>query len=90
MSVARISTDGLSVAARQLDQHAEHLAGHRAPDEANPSNQATAAVVSATNAKVAAISAVLAGRIVAMAQKLDAASDRYTESDDLSTTALAE
>ena len=90
MSVTRISLDGLSVAARQLDHHADDIAGHRAPDEANPPNQATSAVVSATNAKVAAISAVLAGRIKAMAEKLDAASDRYAESDDLSPTALAE
>lgn len=90
MSVTRISTDGLSVAARQLDQHAQDIARHRVPDEANPSNQATVAVVTATNAKVAAISAILAGRITAMAEKLDAASDRYAESDDLSTTALAE
>lgn len=90
MSITRTSADGLWTAARQLDLDAHDIAGNRDPSEESPPNQATTAVVSDTNARISAISSVLAGRIKAMAEKLDVAGHRYSDSDDTSATALAE
>ena len=90
MSIVRVSADGLRVAARQLAHHAQNIAANDEPDDANLTNQATAAVVSATHARVAEVSGVLAGRIAAMAEKLDAAGNRYADTDDVSASALAE
>jgi flagellar hook-length control protein FliK len=90
MPIARVTADGLLVAARQLDHHAQDIMGNRKPNDENPPNQATAAVVSATDVRIAAISALLASRIEATAKKLDAAGHRYADTEDVSATALAE
>jgi hypothetical protein len=90
MSIARVTADGLWAAARQLDHHAQDITGNRKPNDDNPPNQATAAVVTTTDIRIAAISALLASRIEAMAEKLDAAGHRYADAEDASTTALSE
>jgi hypothetical protein len=90
MSIVRVSADGLQVAARQLDHHAQNIGANCEPNDENPPHQATAAVVTATHARVTAISTVLASRIKAMSEKLDVVGHRYADTDDASASTLAE
>lgn len=90
MSVMRVSTDGLWVAARQLEQYAQSITDNRGPGNVNATDQATAAVVSATHTRVAQISSILAKRIEATAGKLDEAGHRYAGIDGSAASALSE
>ena len=86
----RADADGLWVAARGLDHRAQSIAHNRGPTDAPPADQATAAVVSATHARLEAISSVLAKRIAATAQKLSNAANQYTEAEDAASSMVAQ
>lgn len=90
MTVVRVDSDGLWVAARKLEHDAQQIAANREPSEIYSTDQATAAVVAATHSRVASISTILAARIEATAARLNTAGNRYAKADDGSASALAE
>lgn len=85
MTAGRIWADGLAMAARQLETHANAIARRRPPRGAQPTDIGSAAMISAITAQARKVNAILAARINATTVKLTGTGRNRAPADDAAT-----